>query len=1499
MQIKNARIKTLFKLLITISLFECIYLFAFPIAINSILNSDFINNIFENNTNAEVTYKNAKVKTHITPRVYISADEFILKEKGKETPVIDVKSAQAKLSLFSLICKKINVQEFYADTIISNIDVDKEGNLNFKKLFNKKEGESSFSFKLKNSDFTVKNLSINTNNEQLATAISFNASPFNLNTEKNNLKLISKGSIIANEKTSEFDIDLTTKFPFSIKNLNSNFINGKCYLYNVDLAPLFPYVQNYLNKEVTQLEGLVDFIQFSAEKDEDNKNKIILNTQFKDVIFNKSDWKNKIVAKGENKFDTRVELYENILDVKSLKYKADKVNIKGDGKVIFDKKPEIDLNIEVTNSRTENIAPLLPPAIPKQYRTIEKVKSYGVFGDIEGKVKVQGKIPQPNITGYVKGRNVHVLDKSLHPLHKGTVDITFDKRILNMDILVEMFDNQRATVKGYTYMFRDGVNNVTIKTTDNIDFPLAQKIVVPVSKVFNFQLGPIPEMDITSGKGIIDVNIQGSVDFVNINGYSSFDKAQLTYNGLYGEVLDGKGRLDFNGDVVSFKSERAFVKNNPLSVDGRVRINKDLNFNISSNKAEAKDLLEIINKSTLLKDVKEGLAIITDASGSTKIDINMRSSIVPVPMGHPPLPPEEAFADMKVNGSLYMFGDKCYIEGFKTPIENIKGVIDFTETKTTIHDITGVVGTSPITLSGTVLNDLETRIPDVDLLVTSKSVNLKDTVRFLCESYLYPAGSPDLSPLYNIASKHDLYFKYKAKSIDFLTDKAYAVMNFVPDTTDSVLKAEKGQVVMDKATVTVNNVVADFFDSKFGINGNVERVDTLTPIYNLMVNTNKFNLENLNNSQKIEVLPKEMQDLFAQFGNYKGYADVNFGLNKNLLVGNIKFNKPQFIHTKSNIPFNFDNFNIYFNNGIIHINDMVAQIADMPFFGDISISEITKSPRINGYFTSKITDDFLQKYVPKNISDKIKLVGDINLSSKLSGTSDNLTIMPKITFFPDADITIDGTSLGEISDKREFDADINITKDKINVRKLDYIKYIASQNNKINPIVFATINGLLAVKQDNIIEPIEVNVKTHKNISARILNILLKKPILKQGSFSCDMKYNNQQLKGTLDARNLDIPLFDTVVKNVKINADKDIDLSLFGFLNDSKIKIESIIENNLISKPEVHLLKISADQLDNDKLLRSLSKARQAMNTNNEIKNVDFTGFHLCNGIIEVKKLIVKSLIADDVNSHFTIDEKGIFKADDINLKVGQGNIKGHIQYDLMNNKFNGDFELANVDSNYVAETLFYSKNQVYGNANGKVYLESQGTTDEEIIKNLQGFVYFDISDGKMPKLGSLEYLLRASNIIKSGITGFTLNSILEILNLVKTGYFSNINGSCKIENGVAKDIEIFSKGENLSLYIHGTYDISKTHADMEILGRLSRKISTVFGTVGNASLNTFFKLIPGISMLDFSRKDFIEDVEKIPTFTNGDYEAKVFQAIINGDINDSNYVQIFKWVQ
>lgn len=1507
MQTKNHYLKLLLKLFIVISILECIYLFAIPPVLNEFTKTNYIKSLFSKNTNAKLEYSKIKIKTHIKPNITIKADKISIIDKEDNSITLYADNINSEFAVLPLICKQLNFKRLYADNFQINIKRDKDGNFNLAKLFPQKN-KKLFKLRLNKSIISFNNLDIYSTDEQLNNSLNIKAEPFKVGYKKkaSTIDIKTKGQIITNNENSDFDINIKTKFPFNLKDFNKDFIDGNCYIYNINLKPLSLLIKEYIYPQTDKLEGFIDFIQVSAENS-NNKNQIILNTQFNNLIFNKKNWKHAVIANGQNKFDTNIELYKNIIDVKSLNYKANKINLKSDGKITLAEKPELNINAEVNNSRAENIASILPPDLIPQYMTIEKVRNYGVFADLDAKVNIKGKIPQPDITGYVKGRNIHILDDSIRNLHKGSVDINFDKRILNMDINVNLFDNQNAEIKGYVYMFRDGVNNVTVKTTDNIDFPLAQKIIIPVSKVFNFQLGPIPEMNITSGKGIIDINIQGSMDFVKIDGYSEFDKAQLTYNGLYGEVTHGKGRLDFKDDIVNFKSERAFVKQNPLSVDGKVKINDSLNFNISSELAEGKDLLEIINKSELLKDVKEGLAIITKAEGPTKIYVNMAAKIVPVLFGQPPLPPEEAFEDMKVKGSLFLLGNSCNIEGFYTPINNIKGIVDFTETIVDLNNLTGTSGTSPITISGQIINDLETKIPDVDITITSKAVNLKDTVSFLSKSYLYPENYPDLSPLYNIDSKHDLYFKYKAKSIDFITDKAYAVMNVVNDETSSNLKAKSGRVIMQKANVKVENIKANLFDSSLHINGEIKKVDTLNPIYNLNINADKFNLTNLKDTRNLKIIPDEVNSIFDQFTDYKGFADIRLEIKQNILNGIIKLKSPSFKQKATNIPFNFDDFNIFLNNDKIIINNIAAQIAQMPFYSDITISNIyDKFPNFSGYFTAKLTNDFAKNYISEQYRNKITLTGDISTAVRFSGTKNNLTIIPKLTLQPDADVIVEGISVGETNDKREFDGNINITPNKIIINKLDYLKYVSSQNNNLYPILFARTSGKFNILNDNIIEPEEFTLKTNKNLSAKILNIFLKNHVFKQGTFNCDLKYKfNKALKiakleGNMDCRNLDIPLFDTIIKTIKVDAkDNKIDINLFGFLTDSKINIQSILENNLYQKPKINLLKISADQIDNDKLLQTLSKTRTAMNTNNEIKNTDLSGIHIENGYMEIKKLIIKSLIAEDFTSKFSINKSGIFSAKDMNISVGQGSINGKMLYNLNNNELDGDFELKNVDANYVAETLFDGKNQIYGSADGKIILNTKGLTEEERIKNLKGFVYFNISDGKMPKLGSLEYLLRASNIIKSGITGFTINSILELLNLVKTGYFSNINGSCSIENGIAKDIEIFSKGENLSLYIHGSYDISKTNADMEILGKLSRKISTVFGTVGNTSLNTFFKLIPGISMVDFSRNNFIEDVEKIPSFTNGDYDSRVFQAIINGNINESGYVQSFKWVK
>ena len=1506
MQISKNFIKKLVKILVTIFVLECVYLFVIPFSFNQIVKTDLIKNIVASKTNAQINYSDLKIKTHVIPAISIKAKNINISDKESQLNFLNAEKISAKVKLFPFLFKKIDAKYVNSDKVSLYLEKDENGVFNFEKLFPAKK-KKSFQLQLSKNKFKIKNLNINFSDKELQDEIEIASLPLSIELNKNNKKtrLVLKGQINSkNQKTSNFDIDVSTSFPFD-KKINADLIAGNCFVSNLDLKQLKPFIQKYIDKKSTKLAGVFEYIQLSAE-DKDGKNNIILNTNFKDVVYDREGWENYIVAKGDNILNANVSLIDNIIEFNSVKFKANKVNFKTDGSFKFGKKREIDMNFELINSKAENVIPILPPNLVKRNLMIQKVKSYGAFGDVNAKIHAKGVIPAPDIEGFVKARNVHVLEKDIHHLHKGTVDLKFNKRTLDMDILVEAFNNQKITVQGYTYMFREGINHIKIKSTENVDLPLAKKIVVPISKIFAFQLGPIPDMDIISGKGILDLDIKSAIDYIDANGYCEFDRARLTYNGIYGEFTNGKGRVDFNGDVINVKTHRAFAKGNFLDVEGKVKINDHLDFNISTPSANSEHVLQIVNNSEFLKDVKDGLVILTKVAGPIRLFTNIKANITPVPYGHPPLPPEEAFTDMKVKGSVYLFDDECTIEGFYTPLQKIKGIVDFTETEVNLNNITGFVGTSPVKLTGNILMDAETKIPDIDIEVVSDKVNLKDTIMFLTQSYLYPKEYPDLSFLYNIQSQHDLYFKYKAKAIDFETDKAYATMNLLPDNSNGALKAKQGSVVMKDATVTVNDVLADLFGSNLKITGNVQHIDTTNPVYNLDFKTSDFDLNEFNDKNKLLIFPVEVQKIFNQFKNYSGKANIDLSINKNIFNGEVNILKLYMEQLKTSIPFSFDEFSVYVRNNNVSINNMTAQIGDIPLFATFSANGLATKPIFNGYFTSKITNNFIQNHLPKFISDKFEVVGDVNLTTKFNGTLDKFYVEPKLLLNPDADIRYEKISLGEVGDKREFTGKIDFKKDEINIKNFDYIKYVSSQNNKVYPITFATVKGSFIKESDNLIIPKELAIKTHKNLSARIMNLLLKKPFFSQGTLNCDLKYITDlrtkagKLIGEIDSRNINAPLFDMSIKNIKIKADEDIiQLNSFGFIGDSKVEISSNMENELNGKPKINSLNIKMDTLNNNILIDQLSKTHKAMNNSNAIKNIDLSRLSIKNGSVDINETIVKDLKAKNLQAKFSIDEDGVLYADTLKIDVGKGKIEGQVSYNLNDGAMTSDFSLNNVDANYVAETLFDAKNQIYGNANGKIYLKTKGFTNEEMISNLSGGVYFDMADGKMPKLGSLEYLLRAGNIIKGGITGFTLNNVLELLNLVKTGYFSNINGQAVIDNGVVKNIEIFSQGENMSLYIHGDFDILNTHANMEILGNLSKRISTFFGAVGNTSLNTFFKLIPGVSMLDFGKKDIVENVEKIPTFTNGKYEARTFQAIINGNINESGYVQSFKWVE
>jgi len=1457
-------LKAVSRIFITIFILECLYLFVLPPVLHKFVNKDYICSFTEKNTNIKLKADELEISTYLKPAVKITAKNISAENKITKQPLLSAVSAEAEIPLLPLIFKNLNFKHFYADNLQISILKNEDGSFNFENLF---LDSKTSPFKIKFKDFTLKAI----------------------------------GAVNTNTSKADFDINIKYSEPFSYKNFSENNIKGGIIIYGLDLKELSPVFERVL-PDFKTAEGLIDYIQISAEKKDGKNIQTVINTQFKDILYSQKGWKNDIYAAGENKISLKADLFDNVIAVDNFQYNAEKADVSAYGKIEIEDKPVLDINVLVKNTKTESIMSILPPDLIQETMIIEKIKECGIYGDMEGEAKIQGRFPHPDITGFAKGSNISILDEKTQKMHTASIDIEFNKRILDMKIKVDTEDAESADISGSVYMYREGINDIKIKTSKKLPLKLASKLASAVSRVFILQLGPLPDMDITKGEGVLDLDIKASPDYINLNGFFNFKNADFTHSGIFGKASDVKGSLEFKGSDILIKTDKAFIQNTPVSARGLVKINDSLNFDVSAADAPAENLLETVNKSPLLKDVKKGIALFNKVSGNADLFFNITAKIVPVPFGQPPLPPEEAFEDMRIKGYIDLKDVLCFIEGFKTPFENINGRVNFTENTSDFKDINAFSGLSLLNVSGSAVNDIKTKIPEIDITAEGSSLKAGDTIRFLAESTYYPEKYPDLSPFYTLDSEHDLHLEYKAKSADFQPDKIYAVINLHKPSGANPIKTESGRITVKNAGALLENINGYIFNSRFNISGSIKNIDKINPVYNVSFTSKEFYLKNLGRLEELKIIPEKAAQFFKQFSDYTGVMNFKGGLKNNVFNASADVKGFSFINSAGGAPLKFDNFSFKINDDKLSAENITANIGNIPVFGSIKAEKIYTKPYINGYITGRLADDLIKSCLPENISGKVSVSGDINFSAKIKGQYPNLEIKPEAVLYPGADASISGFKLGDSADKRVFSAGINISENNIDIKNLDYYKYITTQNNTVYPALFAYGSGILALdKETGIYEPQSGYIKIEKTLPAKVLNIFLDKHLLKQGTVTCDLKYENGKLNGVLDAKNIDIPIADAVIKNIKLSTDEnDITVRLFSFMNDSVIKSSVIFDNDIKKTPHIDYIKLEADKIDAVKLLSSLSNAGEAFNIQlKESSLQDLSKFQIEKGSIRIDELAVKTFTAKDVNGSFSIDKNGSFKLQDINASLNQGTASGSILYNFNSSDIETRLDFNNVDADYIAKNLFDAENQIYGTANASFFIKTKGSDDDELIKNMSGFAYFDLTDARMPKLGSLEYLLRAGNIIQGGVTGFTLNNVLELLNLVKTGYFSNINGTCTLNKGRAENIEIFSQGENLSLYLHGSYNIASAYADMEILGRVSDRISTIFGPAGNASLNSFFKHIPGISMLDLGRKDFINNTAKIPPFTNGNYEARTFHAVINGDINSSKYVQSFKWVK
>ena len=712
-----------------------------------------------------------------------------------------------------------------------------------------------------------------------------------------------------------------------------------------------------------------------------------------------------------------------------------------------------------------------------------------------------------------------------------------------------------------------------------------------------------------------------------------------------------------------------------------------------------------------------------------------------------------------------------------------------------------------------------------------------------------------------------------------------------------------GKIKDNKATLKLDG---DLKNNHFSASSTIQNIAQKNQTLNGSLIADNFDIATLNDLTKSPFISDSTKKQMGNFSNLAGRINLKAYIKNNVCSSKIKLNGISFAYSPEEVPIKFFSGVAELKNDKLIFYKVNAAIDSMPILIDGIINDIFKTPNFNVYINSKPTQKFIETYINKNAIYPLKIKGDIIYASRIIGTKDFFKARTEINLQEDSNIYYMGSTLGDVNDPIRVFLNVNVAKNVINVVDFQYDKLISSQNNKefVSPQLNA--KGYIRVDGKNIYLR-NFRIKTQNPTDAKIFNMLFKKPMIKQGLFNSNIVINGligePYIVGDVTFTGIDIPLLDTTIKDVSLDFDdKKINIKSTGEVFSNKIIASAVMKNELKPPYVFDDIDIYFENLDVNAITKSLDKLSIESDKNkitNQKQDIDISNIVIKNAKLKADKILVKNIDAKNLLAKISLNEKLLFSMDNFRFEVAEGKVDGIFKYNLLNSATKLDMNIDNVNANLMADALFDLPNQLYGSLTGNVNLTCNGKTHKSCMETLNGNGGFKVARGRMPKLGSLEYLLKASNLVKSGITGLSINGIIDLVTPVKTGEFESIQGDFLINSGIANSINIFSRGEDLSMFLTGTYNFSTLVADLDVFGRLSKKISTVFGLLGNTSLNTLFNTIPGLNLDEANNAQIIKSINKIPGFELNDKLYRVFSVKIYGDINGENYVQSFQWVE
>ncbi len=831
-------------------------------------------------------------------------------------------------------------------------------------------------------------------------------------------------------------------------------------------------------------------------------------------------------------------------------------------------------------------------------------------------------------------------------------------------------------------------------------------------------------------------------------------------------------------------------------------------------------------------------------------------------------------------------------------------------------------------------DDFNTSFKLMQGTVNGKSVNIDGTCdlsgKFDFDAILLHQNAEDLLNILK-TSKMLSEFSQGVNFIDKLSglsDLSVNIKGHLLDINDMKI----GKNVHSKGVLTLNNVSAKLYESSAFVNNIFGSIKFNDFLYNLDLSTKiskseikifgniekniasiKFVCEKIRFSEllkviqlpEITVLPQNSGNSSIKLsGQYNGNI-TNFDINKLKADGQIILNDFNLVYNPLKLPIKVISGQINIRNNLLELSRINADIGTARTVIGGKIYNLSKNPNLDLSVYSRLNQKFADYIYNYSAIYPVKIRGDVVLTSLISGKLNNPVVKANVKIDKNSSIYYMGAALGEEQNPINLSINSSYENKILNVRSFTYDKVIQNSLSSYN-VRQLNANGILYINDLTNIGFKNFKVLTNTHTDTKIFNIIFGKPLIKTGTFTSNLTINGNLQKpnliGSLNLYDVNIPFIDASIKDISTKfMPNNITAKISGNILSNSFELNANAQNKLYPPFIINEASLKSEDLNIDNFISSLNDSSVEL-VDNDSKS-EYTNFDLSQLIIKkffifAKNVYVNNFNANKLEALITLNN-GKFSVENFKFNLAKGEMNGSAGYDMKSNHYDFDLNVHNADADSLTKAIFDIKGQIYGDLDGKMTLSCKGSNQAECLKSLNGYSAFQVKDGRMPKLGSLEYLLKAGNLLKSGITGLSINGILDLVVPLKTGNFDYIKGAISIKDGIADNIQIITNGKDLNLFITGEYNLSTYIADMYVFGRLSKKIATPFGPIGNASLNTLFNTIPGVDLNKTDDKGLINGINKIPGLELSSKLFRVFAAEIHGDITGEDYVESFRWIE